>query len=173
MNLIEPAPTNRSKCRGCGKSIDRGELRFGEQLPNPFGRGEVTLWFHLRCAAFKRPAPFLETLRDTNLHVSDAERLREGAERGIALRRLPRIDGAEKATGARARCRHCHEMIVKDEWRIPLVFFEEGAFNRRGFIHVACSKDYFETADVLDRLQRFGANLVDRDLDELHDVLGL
>jgi hypothetical protein len=172
-NLIEPAPTNRSKCRGCGKPIDRGELRFGERLPNPFGRGEVTLWFHLQCAAFKRPAPFLETLDVTPAPIPDRERLREGAERGVALRRLSRIDGAERATGARARCRHCHEMIVKGEWRIPLVYFEEGTFNRRGFVHVSCSRDYFETTDVLDRLKCFASELGEQDVEGLRGALGL
>jgi hypothetical protein len=173
VNTIEAAPTARSKCRGCGKPIGHGVLRFGERLPNPFGRGEVTLWFHLQCAAFKRPQPFLETLATASHTPADAERLREGAEQGVAFRRLPRIDGAERATGARARCRHCHEMIVKDEWRIPLVYFEEGAFNRRGFVHVACSRDYFGTTNVLERLRCFGADLTELDVDMLRDALGL
>ena len=32
----------------------RGELRFGERLPNPFAEGEMTVWFHPLCAAYKR-----------------------------------------------------------------------------------------------------------------------
>ena len=34
------------KCRGCGRPIARGELRFGERLPNAFAEGEMTVWFH-------------------------------------------------------------------------------------------------------------------------------
>lgn len=157
--VIEIAPTARSKCRGCGALIGKAEWRFGERLPNPFGRGEVTLWFHLQCAAFKRPVPFLETLAANDVELPDGDRLRAAATRGVELRRLPRIDGVELATGARARCRHCHEMIVKHDWRIPLVFFEEGTFNRRGFIHLMCSDRYFQTADILDRLRAFTPTL--------------
>ena len=61
-HLFEPAASGRSKCRGCGQPIKRGELRFGECLPNLFGEGETTLWFHPLCAAYKRPQPVLEAL---------------------------------------------------------------------------------------------------------------
>ena len=50
-HVFEPAPTGRAKCRGCGRAIAKGELRFGERLPNPFAEGEMTLWFHPLCAA--------------------------------------------------------------------------------------------------------------------------
>jgi len=35
---FESATSGRSKCRGCGEVIQRGELRFGERLPNPLRR---------------------------------------------------------------------------------------------------------------------------------------
>ena len=54
-HVIETASSGRAKCRGCGEKIAAGELRFGERLPNPFAEGETTHWFHLECAAFKRP----------------------------------------------------------------------------------------------------------------------
>ena len=38
-HVIEAAPTGRAKCRGCGRAIARGELRFGERLPNAYGEG--------------------------------------------------------------------------------------------------------------------------------------
>ena len=41
-HVFEPAATGRSKCRGCKQPLGKGELRFGEGLPNPFGEGEVT-----------------------------------------------------------------------------------------------------------------------------------
>ena len=38
-----------------------GELRLGERLPTPVAdKGEMTLWFHLECGAYKRPEPLLE-----------------------------------------------------------------------------------------------------------------
>ena len=58
--MIEPASSGRAKCRSCDQPIAKGELRFGERQPNAFGEGEMTLWFHLPCAAYSRPEPFLE-----------------------------------------------------------------------------------------------------------------
>jgi hypothetical protein len=170
-HVIEPATTGRSKCRGCGEAIDQGELRFGERIANVFGGGEATLWFHLQCAAFKRPETLLTVLPDERLTGTEIAKLRADAERGIAHRRLPRIDGADVAGGARARCRHCHEMIAKGEWRIALVIFAEGAFHRRGFVHARCARDYFETTDVLDRVRRFATGLTERDVEAIRRAL--
>jgi hypothetical protein len=70
-HVFEPAASGRSKCRGCGRFIARGEIRFGECLPNLFGEGEMTSWFHLKCAAYKRPQPFLEALGEQPADVPD------------------------------------------------------------------------------------------------------
>ena len=59
LHALEPAASGRAKCPGCAQPIQRGELRFGERLPNPFAEGEITLWFHPLCAAYKRPEPLL------------------------------------------------------------------------------------------------------------------
>jgi hypothetical protein len=80
-NVIEPAPSGRSKCRGCAQTIARDALRFGERLPNPFGDGEMTLWFHPECAAYKRPEPLLATLLETAGEVPARQRLEETARR--------------------------------------------------------------------------------------------
>src|SRR5215208_5420735 len=54
-DVIEAAPTGRAKCRACGQNIEKAALRFGERVPNAFGEGEATHWFHLPCAAEQRP----------------------------------------------------------------------------------------------------------------------
>ena len=55
--MIEVASSGRAGCRGCKQKIAKGELRFGEAAPNRFSDGdEPTMrWYHLRCAAGKRP----------------------------------------------------------------------------------------------------------------------
>jgi hypothetical protein len=171
-HLIEPAPSARAKCRGCGERIAAGDLRFGERLPNPFADGETTHWFHLDCAAFKRPEPFLEALAARTEALDDRERLESEAQRSVAHRRLPRIDGAERSPSGRAQCRSCREAIDKGDWRVPLVFYEEGRFSPAGFVHVRCSQAYFETTDVLARLRRFSPGLGDEDLEALRAELG-
>jgi hypothetical protein len=171
-HVIEKAPTGRAKCRGCGGKIAASELRFGERLPNPFADGEMTHWFHLECAAFKRPAPFLEALAATPERPVDAERLESEAKRGVAHRRLPRIAGAERSPTGRAQCRSCREPIAKDDWRIALVFYEDDRFVPAGYVHVRCSLAYFETTDILPRLQRFAPDLGDEQLKEIQQELG-
>ena len=165
MITLESATSGRAKCRGGGQAIQRGELRFGERLPNPFAEGEMTLWFHPLCAAYKRPEPLLETLEGASL--PDRESLESAARGSLAHRRLPRIDGGERAPSGQARCRHCREPIEKGAWRIRLVHFDEGQFSPGGYIHLGCRNAYFETADILQPLLHFSVPLSDAEREEL------
>lgn len=165
-HVIEPAKTGRAKCRGCDRPIDKDHLRFGERVANVFGDGETTLWFHLRCAAYKRPQPFLESLAE-HREVDHAAELAADAQRGIEHRRLPRLNGAERAPTGRARCRSCRQPIQRGSWRFSLVYFEEYRFEPSGFIHAGCARDYFGTAELLDRVRYFSPELSDADLGDL------
>jgi hypothetical protein len=166
-HIFTPAASGRSKCRGCAQPLKRGELRFGENLPNLFGEGEMTLWFHPLCAAYKRPHPLLEALAQVTEAVPDRENLERAARRSITYGRVPRIDGAERAPSGQATCRSCKELIARDTWRIRTVFYEEGRFSPGGYIHLACRKVYFETGDVLDQVLQFSPGLQDADREEL------
>jgi hypothetical protein len=166
-HVFEPAVSGRSKCRGCGKPIARAEVRFGERMLNLFGEGESTLWFHPLCAAYKRPQSVLDSLGDPAARVADRDRIERAARASASHRRRPRIDGAERAPGSQAHCRQCRELILKDTWRIRLVFYEEGYFSPGGFIHLACRKPYFETDDVLEQVLYFSSKLSAEDREEL------
>ena len=176
-HVIEHAASGRAKCRGCGGKIDKGELRFGEKEPNAFGEGDMTLWFHLPCAAYKRPEPFLEMLGGIQAEeistdeISNAHGLKQAAEFGIAHRRVPRLDTVDRAPTGRARCRSCRKPIAKDDWRIGLVFFEEYRFQPSGFIHAACAREYFGTIDLLDRILHFNPALVPEELDAIETAM--
>ena len=166
-HVFEPASSGRAKCRGCGQRIERGALRFGERIPNPFADGETTLWFHPLCAAYKRPEPVLETLGQPSENVPEREALERAARGSSAHRRLPRIDGAQRAPTGQAKCRSCHQPIARGTWRIRLVFFEEGRFSPAGFVHLACRKAYFESCDIRDPLLHFSPGLNDEERGEL------
>ena len=170
-HVLQPAPTGRAKCRGCGAPIAAGELRLGEGMPNPFGEGEAVHWFHVDCAAYKRPEVFLEVVEAAPEAVADADRLVAEAKLGVAHRRLARIDGAQRSPSGRAHCRSCRSAIDKGAWRISLVFYESGRFEPSGFIHVPCAQPYFESIDVLARIKRFSPNLTDQDIGELSAAL--
>ena len=100
-------------------------------------------------------------------NVPDRERLERAARSSLAHRRLPRIDGAERAPSGQAKCRSCREPIVRGSWRIRLVFYEEGRFSPGGFVHLDCRKAYFETDDVLDQVLHFSPDLSDGEREEL------
>lgn len=166
-HVLEPAPTGRAKCRGCGTSIERGAVRFGERLPNPFAEGEMTLWFHPLCAAYRRPEALLQALAESTEAVPDRESLERAARASSAHRRLPRIAGAERARSGQAKCRSCREPIERGAWRIRLVFFEEGRFVPGGFVHLDCRGAYFEGEPVTDPVLHFSSGLSDEERTEL------
>lgn len=169
--MIELAKSGRARCRGCGKPIAKDALRFGELVPSGYGDGESRLWFHLVCAAYKRPEPLLVALADAPVPEDERARLRTAAELGVAHRRVPRIDGVERASSGRARCRHCREPIEQGALRLRLVFFEEVQFNPSGFVHATCAREYFGTVDVVDRVAQFGEPPPPEDLAELRAAL--
>lgn len=177
-HVIEHAASGRARCRGCEQKIAKAELRFGERRDNPFGDGDMTLWFHLACAAYKRPEPYLEMLDggEESEDVSDddlavAQGLRAAAEFGVEHRRVPRIDKVDRAPTGRARCRSCREPIPKESWRIGLVFFEEHRFQPSGFIHSACAGDYFGTTNVMERVLHFNPALSPAELEAIEAAL--
>jgi hypothetical protein len=171
-HVFEAASSGRSKCRGCRQPIAKGELRFGEGLPNPFGEGEVTHWFHPMCAAYKRPDVLLEGITTSAAPVPDADTLDRLARAMLARNRLTRIDGGERSPSSQAKCRHCHEPIEKGTWRVRLVFHEEGTFSPGGFIHLACREPYFETGDILEQVLHFSPALDDAERDALRAEAG-
>jgi hypothetical protein len=147
-------------------------MRFGERLPNPYAEGEMTLWFHPACAAYKRPEPFLEALEQAAMALSDREALERAARSSLAHPRLARIDGAERSPSGQAACRSCREPIERGSWRIRLVFYEDGRFSPAGYVHIACRKDYFETEEVLFHLLHFSPALSDSELAALRQMCG-
>ena len=169
-HVFENAPSARSKCRGCGRALQRGELRFGERLANPFADGEMTLWFHPGCAAWKRPEQILQALAEASTAIPSRDALERAARASLVHRRLARIDGAERAPGAQASCRSCRERIARGSWRIRLVFFEEGRFSPAGYVHLDCRSAYFEGYEVLEPMLHFSHALTDADREELRSL---
>lgn len=169
-DLVAPSPSARAKCRGCGRPIDKGELRFGEADNNPFGEGETHRWFHLRCAALKRPerfGPMLEATPD----VPERDALSSWVKSSLEHPRLVRILRGERAPSGRAHCRHCREIVDKGALRVALEIWEDGRFNPMGSIHATCAPSYFGTRDLLPRIELASPDLSKEDLAELGEVI--
>jgi hypothetical protein len=149
-------------------------LRFGERLPNPFADegGEMTHWYHLPCAVYRRPEAFLDLAQSAEAPaIEDRDRFLAAASHGVAHRRVPRIAAAGRAPTGRATCRACKAPIAKDAWRIALAFYEDGRFSPGGFVHATCAASYFETADVIDRVKHFSPDLGDGDVAEIDRLI--
>lgn len=168
---IQPAPTGRAKCKGCGKVIAKGELRFGETGPNSYGEGEATSWFHLACGALMRPEKLEPVLQAQAEPVPEREWLAQIVKSGLEHHRLQRLVRVERASSGRATCRSCRELIAKGDWRFALQMFEEGRPNPIGFIHVSCSEAYFGTPEVLERARRLTPDLSEADVPDLQKAL--
>jgi hypothetical protein len=169
-DVLSPAPTARSKCRGCGRTIEKGAIRFGEAEANPFGEGETQRWFHLECAALKRPERFGPAL-DAASDVPERDTLHALVQSGLEHPRLVRILRAERAPSARAHCRHCRELIEKGALRIALEIWEDGRFSPMGSIHASCAPSYFETRELMPRIERTSPELPSADRDALADTI--
>lgn len=172
-HVVEAATSGRAKCRACGETLAKGAVRLGERLPNLFGEGEMTYWYHPACAAYKRPQLYVEAVEAGAQGLgAEQETLGAIAKQGVAHHRLARINGLERAPTARAHCRQCRELIDRGAWRIPLVYYEEGRFGAAGYLHLSCAQPYFKTREVLDRLRHFAPNLTDSDFEEVRAQLG-
>jgi len=170
-DVIETAKSGRANCRGCGRNIAQGELRFGEALPNAYAEGESLFWFHPVCAACMRPEKFGPMLDSCDPPLPEAEWLRQTVTFGLEHPRVPRLLRAERATSGKARCRQCREFVSKERWRLVLQMFEEGRMQPIGTIHIECAQAYFDTVDFLDRVERLTPGLTPTDLVEIERLL--
>jgi len=126
------------------------------------------MWFHLMCAAYKRPEVFMEGLAaHPSAELPDRTALERAAQSSLAFRRNPRIDGAERSPTGQARCRHCHGLIEKGSWRIRIAYHEQGRFYPGGFLHLGCRTEYFEGHEVLEQLLYFSPALSAEDRGDL------
>lgn len=167
----EIASSSRAKCRGCERPIKKGELRLGETMMNPRVDRETTFWYHPICAAYKRPPAIVEFF-DEGGELPDGNRLREIAAVGEAHPRIARIHVAHVSPSGRATCRACREIIAKDDWRISVVFFEDGYLNPAGYVHAGCVADYAETTEsAMDRIRLFSPELTEEQVEELKRVV--
>jgi len=155
---VEIAPSGRAKCRACTRSLTKDSQRFAEAAPNPVAEGETSHFYHLRCAAERRPEAFLEWVEiepDEAAALEDIDQLRAAAELAKSHRRLPRVGKLSQAPTARARCRHCEETIEKGSTRLALQPIEEGRLGNWGFLHPGCITGYVGFQPDADRVMRY------------------
>src|SRR3954471_10306591 len=152
---IEVASSGRARCRACRRAIGKGEERFAEAAPNPIAEGETQHYYHVGCAAERRPRPFAALLATLNPPRADLEAWAGAAALALAHHRLERLGVLERAKSARANCRACREPIEKESWRVALQPIEEGRMAAWGFLHLRCVANYAGVKPSPERLLRY------------------
>lgn len=176
-HLVEVAKTGRATCRGCGAKVEKGVLRFGEEVPNVFAEegGTAHRYWHLVCAAKK----MANELRDTLQSFADEVPERAALDALIAEHVHPDYPYAERAPNGRARCRVCQEGIKKDQLRV--VFeraFDAGMGMTRsaGYMHAACTMRYGDAEklgrEALSAMLRAHSKISAADVEEVVVALG-
>jgi hypothetical protein len=170
--VIEVAKTGRARCRACRQAIEKGTLRFGEEQPSAFSDQMQMAWYHLACAARKRPAPVRDALAKFEGEVPDRaeiESLLGQAEEAVATHPY-----AERAPTGRSKCLQCGQPIAKDALRVAIEReVEVGGMPRMGsgYLHAACARAYLGLDDLATTLAKNPKKLADADRDELARAL--
>lgn len=139
---LSPAPSGRAKCRACKQLIEKGALRLEEKVPNAFGDGDASHYYHVTCGAWRRPDAFLVAADHFTGELADRDALVRDAEFGVRYHRLRRFVRAELASTGRARCQGCREGIEKGAIRLVLERIDDGMVHGSGFVHVGCAHRY-------------------------------
>ncbi len=144
-------------------------------MPNPFSEdeeAETTHWFHLPCAADKRPDKFALGLAAFTGELPDSDRLARIAQLGIDNPKLVRVLRAERSPSGRARCRQCRELIEKAELRVAIETEADAmSMSSAYFVHARCAPDYVGPAGLREKLERVSTKLEPAEMQELFGLL--
>jgi ribosomal protein L24E len=171
-DVIEPAASGRAKCRGCGEKIEKGVLRFGESLPNPYGESEETRGFyHLLCAAESRAEKLAAVLASVSDEIPERASVERAMRDALANPKLVPVKRAERSPTSRATCQDCKKKIEKGTLRVVMERDSEiAAMATTYFVHAECAKRSIG-AGLADKLRRASAALGDEDHAELARIL--
>ena len=172
-HIIEAAKSGRSTCRTCGAKIEKGLLRFGEEVPNAFDPdgGTTHQWHHLVCAAKKRPHQVTEALPSNTEPIPDQAALDAALHEGLATAKPP-FPFAEHASTGRARCQACRKGIEKGELRVAIARPNDGMPGDGAmYLHVGCALEHTKDAALLAALEKHSRGLTPQDVDALRTAL--
>lgn len=147
----EYAKSGKAGCKGCGKSINKGELRIGFVGKANFG---ATAWYHYDCIwtdvnnlklidASKSAKDLI--LNYSELKDEDKKRVdkdlpkfcKEAAEKASKAEPKPKTDmAAEYAPSAKSSCKGCSEAIGKGTLRLG--FPGKANFGATAWYHYDC-----------------------------------
>src|SRR5689334_7351115 len=144
-NTIETAKTGRARCRTCSTGIEKGDLRFGEEVANAFAEagGTSFQWHHLPCAAKKKPSELREALKTFAGEVPNRDEIDKLIAEYEPKQKPSRMPYAERAPSARSHCGECHTLIAKGGLRVAAPREQEAPSMMPPaprYFHAACAK---------------------------------
>lgn len=171
-HMIESAKSGRASCKVCKETIAKGELRLGEEFPNPFSEGEFSYrWHHLECGAKKKPSVLKKAMELAEIELPERGKLLELIRENARDEEPTVLPYAEFAKTGRSSCIQCSEKIEKGEVRIAASVESEGGDfgSRKGFLHPACAVDFLEAdpSELFDKLKENSHALEEGDLESL------
>ncbi len=141
-DIIEEAPTSRSRCRECRGEIEEGDMRFGSEQGGYYGDGDSYGYYHLKCASRRLPERVLAVLKKMRKsQVEDYDALITACSTNVK-KSQSKYPYGERAPTGRARCIQCTQPIAKDAFRVAVEMeIVTGAFTRMGaaYLHPACA----------------------------------
>ena len=158
--VIEAAKSNRSKCKTCRKSIEKGVLRIGVLVEGGF-YGPGYMWHHLTCCAKRRMEQVEEAYEQEawkNASVvpqklptlEELRELKDKAEEKKAERKV--FPYVEVDPSGRAKCKVCNQPIEKGVLRVVLakeVTFGSQTRSSPFAVHPKCTVAAFDNPEVV------------------------
>ncbi len=176
-NIIEESKSNRATCRSCRQKIEKGVLRYGEEMPNAFdpeGAAASYAWHHLLCAAKKKPSDVKAALAAFSGEVPNRDEVEKVLSEAKETTKPP-FPYAERAPSGRSKCLVCGEAIDKDDLRVAIEReVDTGSFTAKsaGYLHAACAPQHESAQEELfPKLKANSRGLAEADLSELEQAL--
>lgn len=171
-HTIETAKTGRAGCRACKTPIPKGELRFGEEVPNAFSAsGETSFqWYHLACAALKKPHQLKAALAGFTGEIPGRADLEATLEEAAKKTKPSTFPYAERAATGRSRCQVCQQPIEKGSLRVAVereVETASFATKSAGYLHPKCAKTQLADPELLAKIKANTTSLEAADLEAL------
>jgi hypothetical protein len=175
-HIVEAAKSGRARCRTCGEGILKGDVRFGEEVPNAFSEsgGTTFHWHHLRCAAKKKPHELAEALKSFVGEVPEREEVERLIAENAPKQKPSTFPYAERAPTGRSHCGECHKTIEKGALRVAVQREPDGPSlmimpPTPRYLHAVCARSVLdgEPEVLAARIQQNSRGLGQADMEEL------
>ena len=129
-------------------------------------------WFHLACAAEKRPEKLHAALEKSAEEIPERSELERTIEAGLKNPKLVLVKYAERSPTGRASCQECHEKIEKGALRVAIEREADvAAMATTSYLHLGCAPTHLGRDGLSEKLLRTSTGLDANELAEVEKAL--